>query len=81
MINHLINRYFDCLLIYEFNTNIIILVNELKYLYIYMTTIKNFVIYGERCSGTNFLENVIKTKSKADGSVINYYAVYFPSFK
>jgi hypothetical protein len=26
-----------------------------------MTTIKKFVIYGERCSGTNFLENVIKT--------------------
>ena len=26
-----------------------------------MTTIKKFVIYGERCSGTNFLENIIKT--------------------
>ena len=26
-----------------------------------MTTIKKFVIYGERCSGTNFLENAIKT--------------------
>ena len=28
-----------------------------------------------------YTENVIKTKSKADGSVINYYAAYFPSFK
>jgi hypothetical protein len=26
-----------------------------------MTTIKKFVIYGERCSGTNFVENAIKT--------------------
>lgn len=26
-----------------------------------MSEIKKFVIYGERCSGTNFLENVIKT--------------------
>ena len=26
-----------------------------------MTNITKFVIYGERCSGNNYLENVIKT--------------------
>jgi hypothetical protein len=31
-----------------------------------MTNINNFVIYGERCSGTNYLENIIKTNFGLD---------------